>query len=45
MCDTKTEDVSATVRQIHELEKEGCDLVRVAVPTLKAAEAIKKSDW
>jgi (E)-4-hydroxy-3-methylbut-2-enyl-diphosphate synthase len=42
MCDTKTENVSATVRQIKALEKEGCDLVRVAVPTLKAAEAIKK---
>lgn len=42
MCDTKTENISATVKQIHELEREGCDLVRVAVPTLKAAEAIKK---
>lgn len=42
MCDTKTENISATVRQIKALEREGCDLVRVAVPTLKAAEAIKK---
>jgi len=42
MCDTKTENVAATVRQIRALESEGCDLVRVAIPTLKAAKAISK---
>jgi (E)-4-hydroxy-3-methylbut-2-enyl-diphosphate synthase len=42
MCDTKTEDVASTVAQIKELEKEGCDLVRVAVPNEKAAKAIKE---
>lgn len=40
MCDTKTEDISATVAQIKELEKEGCELIRVAIPTAAAAEAI-----
>lgn len=42
MCDTKTENVAQTVRQIRALEDEGCDLVRVAIPTLKAAKAIPK---
>ncbi|MCQ2451818.1 MAG: flavodoxin-dependent (E)-4-hydroxy-3-methylbut-2-enyl-diphosphate synthase [Oscillospiraceae bacterium] len=40
MTNTKTEDVAATVAQIHRLEQAGCDLVRVAVPTMEAAEAI-----
>jgi len=40
MCDTKTQDVAATVIQIKALEKEGCDLIRVAVPNFQAAEAI-----
>jgi (E)-4-hydroxy-3-methylbut-2-enyl-diphosphate synthase len=42
MCDTKTEDVSATVAQILKLEEEGCDIVRVAVPNVEAAEALKE---
>jgi len=42
MCDTKTENVRATVAQIRKLQEEGCDLVRVAVPTLEAAKAIKQ---
>ena len=33
MCNTKTEDVEATVAQILELEQAGCDIIRVAVPT------------
>lgn len=37
---TKTEDVRATVEQIHRLEQAGCEIVRVAVPSMKAAEAI-----
>lgn len=40
MCNTKTEDVKATVRQIFELEQAGCDIIRVAVPTMDAARAI-----
>jgi len=42
MCSTKTEDVEATVAQIHELEAADCDLIRVAVPTKEAAEALPK---
>ncbi len=41
MCNTKTEDVKATVDQILALEAAGCDIIRVAVPTMAAAEAIK----
>jgi len=40
MCNTKTENVSDTVAQILRLEQAGCQLVRVAVPTQEAAEAI-----
>lgn len=42
MCNTKTEDVEATVAQILALEKAGCDIIRVAVPTMEAAEAISR---
>ncbi len=40
MCNTKTADVAATVAQIHALEAAGCEIVRVAVPDRRAAEAI-----
>lgn len=40
MCNTKTEDVKATVEQIHRLEQAGCDIIRVAVPTMEAAAAM-----
>lgn len=40
MTNTKTEDVEATVAQIHRLEKAGCEIVRCTVPTLEAAKAI-----
>lgn len=42
MCNTKTEDVKGTVAQILALEKAGCEIIRVAVPTMEAAEAIKE---
>ena len=42
MCNTKTEDVSATVEQITRLERAGCQIVRLAVPTMEAARAIEK---
>lgn len=41
MCNTKTEDVKSTVAQILALEEAGCDIIRVAVPTMEAAEAVK----
>ncbi len=40
MTNTKTEDVAATVEQIHRLEKAGCEIIRCTVPTLEAAKAI-----
>ena len=40
MCNTHTEDVAATVAQILRLEQAGCEIVRVAVPTMEAARAI-----
>ncbi|WP_409968685.1 flavodoxin-dependent (E)-4-hydroxy-3-methylbut-2-enyl-diphosphate synthase [Bengtsoniella intestinalis] len=40
MCNTKTHDVVATVAQIHALEAVGCEIIRVAVPDMAAAEAI-----
>jgi (E)-4-hydroxy-3-methylbut-2-enyl-diphosphate synthase len=40
MTKTDTHDVRATIDQIKELEEYGCELVRVAVPDMEAAEAI-----
>ncbi|MCR4720341.1 MAG: flavodoxin-dependent (E)-4-hydroxy-3-methylbut-2-enyl-diphosphate synthase [Lachnospiraceae bacterium] len=40
MTNTRTDDVSATVAQIKELEKAGCDIIRCAVPDEAAARAI-----
>lgn len=40
MTNTKTEDVAATVAQILELEKAGCEIIRCAVPTMEAAKAL-----
>lgn len=42
MCNTKTEDTSATVNQILRLEAAGCDIIRVAVPTMEAAAAVRE---
>jgi (E)-4-hydroxy-3-methylbut-2-enyl-diphosphate synthase len=41
MCNTDTRDATATVKQILELEKSGCEIIRVAVPDMTAAKAIK----
>lgn len=40
MCNTRTDDVEATVRQILRLEAAGCEIIRVAVPDRAAAHAI-----
>lgn len=42
MTTTKTANVKDTVAQIHRLEEAGCQLVRVTVNTMEAAEAIKQ---
>ena len=40
MCNTKTNDVAATVAQIRQLQAAGCEIVRVAIPDEAAAQAI-----
>ncbi len=40
MTKTDTRDVAATVRQIHELEEVGCEIIRSAVPDMEAAQAM-----
>jgi (E)-4-hydroxy-3-methylbut-2-enyl-diphosphate synthase len=40
MTKTDTADVEATVRQIRALATAGCEIVRVAVPTIEAAQAL-----
>jgi (E)-4-hydroxy-3-methylbut-2-enyl-diphosphate synthase len=40
MTKTDTRDVAATVRQIHELEEAGCEIIRCAVPDMAAAQAM-----
>ena len=40
MCNTDTRDVEATVAQIKELIQAGCEIIRVAVPDMEAAQAI-----
>ena len=42
MCNTDTRDAAATVAQIKKLEDAGCEIIRVAVPDMEAAEAVKK---
>ncbi|MCK9379065.1 MAG: flavodoxin-dependent (E)-4-hydroxy-3-methylbut-2-enyl-diphosphate synthase [Candidatus Moranbacteria bacterium] len=42
MCNTDTRDVKATVKQILELEKSGCEIIRVAIPDMIAAKNIGK---
>ena len=42
MCNTKTQDVAATVSQILALEEAGCEIIRVAVPDKEAAAAISQ---
>ena len=42
MTNTKTENIPATVDQIHRLTDRGCEIIRCAVPTLEAAQALKE---
>ena len=42
MCNAKTKNVEATIKQINALEQAGCELVRVAVFDKEAAYAIKE---
>lgn len=40
MTNSDTRDVAATIKQINDLTHVGCDLVRIAVPDMKAAKSI-----
>ena len=42
MCNTKTDDVAATVSQILALEEAGCEIIRVAIPDQAAAESVDR---
>ena len=42
MTNTRTDDVEATLAQIRTLATAGCDIIRVAVPDMKAAHAVAK---
>lgn len=42
MCNTKTKDVDETVKQILDLEKAGCEIIRVACLDMEDAKAIKE---
>ena len=40
MCNTKTWDVESTLKQIRAFQAAGCDIVRLAVPDVRSAEAL-----
>jgi (E)-4-hydroxy-3-methylbut-2-enyl-diphosphate synthase len=42
MTNTRTDDVKATVAQIHRLEEAGCEIIRCTVPTIECARAIRE---
>lgn len=42
MTNTKTSDINATIEQIYNQEKAGCDIIRCAVPDMEAAKALKE---
>lgn len=42
MTNTRTEDAAATVEQISRLADAGCEIIRCAVPTMEAAQALKE---
>ena len=42
MTNTKTKDVLGTIEQIKRLQEAGCDIVRVSVPDMESAKALKQ---
>ncbi len=42
MTNTYTQDVTSTVSQINQLSKAGCEIIRIAIPDMDAALAVKK---
>ena len=41
MTNTLTHDIESTLQQIHDIEKEGCDIVRVSIPDEASSKALK----
>lgn len=42
MTNTLTKEAEETIKQIHELEELGCEIIRVAVPDIESAKALKQ---
>ena len=42
MCNTRTSDVKSSVEQIRRLEEAGCEIIRLTVPDMDAAMALKE---
>ncbi len=42
MTNTNTADVTSTLNQIYELEKAGCEIIRLAVPDMDSADSLKQ---
>lgn len=42
MCNTKTTDIDGSIKQILQLEEYGCDIVRLTVPDVQSADALKE---
>jgi len=42
MTKTLTEDIPSTIRQIHQLQKAGAEIVRLAVPNMRAAKSLSR---
>lgn len=40
MVQTKTKNIDSTVREINKLEKEGCEIIRVAIPDMESAKVL-----
>ena len=42
MTTTKTHDVTATMKEVEQLEEAGCQIIRITVPDQQAADALYK---
>ncbi|MBD3271354.1 MAG: flavodoxin-dependent (E)-4-hydroxy-3-methylbut-2-enyl-diphosphate synthase [Elusimicrobia bacterium] len=42
MCSTRTHDLNRTIKQIHVLERAGCEIIRVSVPDAESVRALRK---
>ena len=42
MCNTDTRDIKSTVTQLRAFKDAGCDIARLAIPDMQAADAISK---